>query len=668
MKKTKIPIVASLLLALALLSCGRGAAKSAGSPEGPGSPGQAVAVAPATSQALSVKLSYAEGKVEAFLATAGGPAGTAPTTRTLGPGDSLSAGESIRTGPASSCDLDIEGLGRIHLQANTLLKIELSGIVAESAAFRASIGVGRVLAVSRKLAGKESFVLSTKNAICGVRGTAFSLEASGDTSLLVVAEGRVTLLPNGPALARLESAALTNGAARTLLRAAVAVAPVAGPGQALRIGPKEAASADAALAGLVGVLPPPAAAEALPPEAFIPAEDLSPGGTPPSLPDLSRALPSAVGADAAARLIIEALTGFAGKFRGEAGSQAGPPGLPPKMAALLKTAPVFPGHHVEALTNVAGTGIIVASCGEEGLAGLRGDGTVAWRLSFLGGGKPVLSKGKLYVAGPGGFIVVNAADGVVIASAGPLSALTQLASYPSGIVAASETGLSLYYDGSAEAWKPYPIEGGALDALPLGVKDGANSILVLRGRGGLAILKAVEAKPLLGGSLPDPEDGSLTREAPGPVWAYATPYGAHVALAGPPAVEAGEGRVALYDLGSLAELWSRPLPFRPEADPYVGADRVLVWGEGRLAAFTMKGEAVASLEGLSAPPLLARNVLYYGLADGSFVRANAQSLKTEARVQLPALLSGRPLPVDKDLRLPLADGNVLFLAPDLMGR
>jgi hypothetical protein len=61
-------------------------------------------------------------------------------------------------------------------------------------------------------------------------------------------------------------------------------------------------------------------------------------------------------------------------------------------------------------------------------------------------------------------------------------------------------------------------------------------------------------------------------------------------------------------------------------------------------------------------------MLYYGLADGSFVAAQASNLAVKASIRLPAALAARPIPFDGELRLPLADGSIVALDPRLMGK
>jgi len=594
-------------------------------------------------------------------------------SRPVGPGDEILQGQSLRTGPASSCDLEISGLGSLRIQPSTTLRVDLAQFIGEAPSFRSQVESGRVLAVVRKLAAKDSFILSSKNAICGVRGTSFSLDSNGERSLVIVAEGKVAVVPAGPALFRLEAQAARSGAARSLLRAVVAMAPVASAGDELSIGGAEALKADSALASLEASLP--AEAEGTvpvpgEPQALITAGEVEGATAPAPLPDLEGAFPSASPAGAAARMVIKALSEFAsdveervsGQIEAPAQSSSAPVQVEPKMSpAVLASIAVSQGKRLDSL--VRSGSFLVASDASGSIICLDAKGKVIWKVPVEKGSRPVLSKGYFYVSGTMEFAVINAASGAV--ERGPaLPAGSRLAAFSDGAVAASGAGISLFRSGNASAWTTFPVNGGPLAVMSL--NDKANNLLVSLVPGGLAIVS--------------PGDSRIVAVAPGPVANCLRYYGSRAVAAGAKAegLAAGPGatgsvaaatyEVALYALPELELLWSLPLALKPEADPELGPEGAFVYGQGRLEAYSLAGEAIGALSGLSAPPLLSNGMLYYGLSDGSFVAAQASNLEIKASIRLPAALAARPIPFDGELRLPLSDGSIIALDPKLMGK
>ena len=679
----------ALFLALAcvfvLASCGRSSSgKGAATPEAGSIP-----AAPSVSK-VEIRVVQTEGSVELLAQD--------EEARPVGPGDEILEGQSLRTGPASSCDLEIAGLGSLRIQPSTTLRVDLAQLIGGAPSFRSQVESGRVLAVVRKLMAKDSFILSSKNAICGVRGTSFSLESNGERSLVVVAEGKVAVVPAGPALSRLEAQAATSGAARSLLRAVVAMAPVASAGDELSIGSVEAQKADSALTSLEASLPAEAAGTVPAPgepEALITAGEVEGAAGPAPLPDLEAAFPSASPAGAAARLVIKALADFAsdveervsGQIEGQspssAPSSAAPAQAEPKKSpAILASVPVSQGRRLDSL--VRSGNFLVATDASGSIVCLDAKGKVIWKVPLEKGSRPVLSKGYLYVSGTREFVVINATSGAV--ERGPaLPSGARLAAFPDGAVAASSAGISLFRSGSAGAWTTFPVNGGPLAVMSL--NDKANNLLVSLVPGGLAIVS--------------PGDSQIAAVAPGPVASCLRYYGSRAVAAGAKAeglaggapgsaaavpagtasgaqsggIASGSGspaaasyEVALYALPELEILWSLTLALKPEADPELGPEGAFVYGQGRLEAYSLAGEAIGRLSGLSAPPLLSNGMLYYGLSDGSFVAAQASNLAVKASIRLPAALAARPIPFEGELRLPLADGSIVALDPKLMGK
>jgi outer membrane protein assembly factor BamB len=469
------------------------------------------------------------------------------------------------------------------------------------------------------------------------------------------------------------------------------MAPIVSAGDELAIGSVEARKADSALVSVEAGLPADAAGTVPAPgepEALITAGEVEGAVAPPPLPELEAAFPSASAAGAAARLVLKALADFAsdveervsGQVEGQSPLSAAPVQAEPKKSpAILASLAVSQGKRLDSL--VRSGSFLVASDVSGSIICLDAKGKVIWRVPVEKGSRPVLSKGYLYVSGTKDFAVINAATGSVErGSALPPGA--RLAAFPDGAAAASSAGLSLFRSGSANAWTTFPVNGGPLAVMSL--NDKGNNLLVSLVPGGLAIVStgdsriaAVAPGPVAGclryyGSRAVAAGARADALAPGAAVPSGTvpeapgaPAGGSASGAGKPAAASYE--VALYALPELELLWSLPLALKPEADPELGPEGAFIYGEGRLEAYSLAGEAIGRLSGLSAPPLLSNGVLYYGLSDGSFIAAQASDLAVMASIRLPAALAARPIPFDGELRLPLSDGSIVALDPRSWG-
>jgi hypothetical protein len=111
-------------------------------------------------------------------------------------GDTVSTGQSLKTGARSECTLQLGDRATIRIAENTQLLLD--EVVLDAG--RSSVGlravVGAVLCKVGKLSGDERFRVVTPTAVVGVRGTEFSVavSAGGDT-VLEVQQGSVAILP-----------------------------------------------------------------------------------------------------------------------------------------------------------------------------------------------------------------------------------------------------------------------------------------------------------------------------------------------------------------------------------------------------------------------------------------------------------------------------------------
>lgn len=628
-RRPTLPLAAAALLLLLLFSCSR-------PPEKAEAPKPAPAPSPSR-ESLAIGVSYVSGKVELLgQASAGGSASGRP----LEPGEVLPPGSVLRTGPDGLCELSVGELGSLRILPGTTLSIRSAEIVGGSGLFRAELASGKVLAKARRLAGREAFMLSTPNAICGIRGTAFGLSWGGKRSLLAVSSGRVAVLPTGPLFSKVEAASERSSAARGLVRAAVALAPLVGEGEEVSIGPEEAARSEAAWARLAPSVEA-GAPEVLPPEALIPAESVGAIGSAGSAGSadadaaLKGAFPSPRAAGPEARSLLEALDAFSsGLYPGQAKAQ------PSYKSGLLVRAAAFERRPVASLLRSGE--LLVAGDGEGRLAALDSSGKEAWSFAGEGRGAPVLSKSSLYQASPSKLLVLDAESGRLLEELplpGGSGARAGLAAFPDGLVAAIPSGLLIVT--SAGKTREIPLGGEALAAAHY-----EGDVLALTASGSLLLL--------------DPSSGAVKARAEALASPYLRVFEDSLALAGE---KNGKQLLLLFSLPDLKKLASAELPFAPGAEPELNREGVLVWGGGRLAAFSPEGRAIGLIEGVSAPPLLSRGSLYYGTKEGFLVAARPSDLQALARLRLPAALSARPIAFGERLALPLADGSIALADP-----
>jgi outer membrane protein assembly factor BamB len=111
-------------------------------------------------------------------------------------GDFVSPSDKIRTAADSSCEIQFASIAVIKLQENTEVDISRISLAPESSKVGIALAAGTVLSKVQKLSGTDSFSVRTQSAVCGVRGTEFSVttDAAGH-SVFAVKEGSVAILP-----------------------------------------------------------------------------------------------------------------------------------------------------------------------------------------------------------------------------------------------------------------------------------------------------------------------------------------------------------------------------------------------------------------------------------------------------------------------------------------
>lgn len=111
-------------------------------------------------------------------------------------GDLVTVNESIRTEEGSSCELQFGKTAVIRIQEKTEVALSRISLTPEANKVGIAMVAGTVLAKVEKLSRQDSFSVRTQSAVCGVRGTEFSVSAEeGQETILAVKTGSVAVLP-----------------------------------------------------------------------------------------------------------------------------------------------------------------------------------------------------------------------------------------------------------------------------------------------------------------------------------------------------------------------------------------------------------------------------------------------------------------------------------------
>ena len=194
-------------------------------------------------------VSYIDG--EAFLKNADG-------WTALQAGDQIPQGATVKTGPASKCEIQFGQTGAVHLSANTVMTVTTAELTALRKRVELDLSLGSLTSKVARLTGDDRYQIKTSEAMAGVRGTKFTVTESLDgLTKIAVEEGVVAALPPSFDPIALEAAATSPNALR--LTAAVveqlsaASKPVGADSQII-IGTEAMADADAAATRVLDAL------------------------------------------------------------------------------------------------------------------------------------------------------------------------------------------------------------------------------------------------------------------------------------------------------------------------------------------------------------------------------------------------------------------------------
>lgn len=148
------------------------------------------AVSDAAPKAPAGKITYMKGTVEAF---SGG------AWAKLKKGDSVYGGQMIRTLRKSRVEIVLADKSVIRLGSKSKVKLKEAMFKAGTTQFSAKMFRGKAYAMASKLVGGDSkFEVTTSNAVAGVRGTTFRIDAKRDKSTVVRVYTGAVAVSNAP--------------------------------------------------------------------------------------------------------------------------------------------------------------------------------------------------------------------------------------------------------------------------------------------------------------------------------------------------------------------------------------------------------------------------------------------------------------------------------------
>ena len=634
--------------AIVLASCSRGGSGTGGGlPEPLPEPGPSLT--PVFPEGGQARVESREGRVEILRGA---------DILAAAPGTPLALGDRLRTGPDGGVEVSLAGLAGILLLPGSEAELRAARLSPGAAHVEVFVSSGSVLFDVRTLSTGESFVVSTPRTLSGVRGTRF-LVTAGNASVTAVREGRVAVLPAGPALGRLASAARTDAAARVALRELVGLAPAAGPGREIRVDEAALGRAEAAYAALESTL---AVLPAVPLEPGFP-EDLWFAAGLPELPipdsrvrdTFARARASAAAAGPALAVPVaagpETLRGFE-RFRDLRSGPYSSPSSPSPTArqahpAELGRSALSSRPLAGSLVRVPDTGIFLAADEGGTLSAFGPDGTLRWSLSTAGRGAartyPVTLKGIAYYSGDAELLAVDGATGSVLARRALEPGRdpgSKPSPFPDSLLLPTPAGIEVLDPRTLETRAVIPVAAG-LGTLPVQ----RDSFALVVDRDGLLMLV-------------DPVTGTVRAQ---------TPTGARGASAVSPRIFEEKacfadrtGLVVMVDLEKMAVLWERRTGVPVLTDLEIAREGVLVFGSGTLFGYRLDGEPLmAPVPGVSSPPLLSWGSVYYGTETGELVAAQAAPWRIRGTVRLDDVPSARPLLVGDTLYVGTRGGKLV---------
>ena len=111
-------------------------------------------------------------------------------------GDFVTEKNVLKVESDSYCEVQFGNTAVVKIQENSEVNLAKVSLEPGNTAVSLDMKMGDVLCKVQKLTGNDSFKVKTKTAVCGVRGTEFSVSAAeGSDTVLAVKKGAVTVLP-----------------------------------------------------------------------------------------------------------------------------------------------------------------------------------------------------------------------------------------------------------------------------------------------------------------------------------------------------------------------------------------------------------------------------------------------------------------------------------------
>ncbi|MCK4542670.1 MAG: FecR domain-containing protein, partial [Spirochaetales bacterium] len=164
-------------------------------------------------------------------------------------GDILTSDHVLKTEADAYCEIQFGDIAVVRIMEETQIRIDAISFGASGGENSLEIITGGVIAKVRKLTSGESFSVRTKTAVCGVRGTEFSVEDRGLGEVAIaVTEGSVAVLPPSVDILELQVSAEEMGldiseSVKTIKEGA----PVVRAGQEIQVSEAMLKGADSAL-------------------------------------------------------------------------------------------------------------------------------------------------------------------------------------------------------------------------------------------------------------------------------------------------------------------------------------------------------------------------------------------------------------------------------------
>jgi hypothetical protein len=586
----------------------------------------------------------------------------AGVTKALDMGDEILAGDSVETGPKSSCEIRFGNAAIVRLEENSILSVNAALLEGTRNRVDIALSAGTLFNKVEKLLKADSYVVRGPAMVCGVRGTEFLMHAeSSGYTLLAVNSGTVKALPASAALTRIADASRTNGVARAALKAVLSLGPEVGAGMELSFRPDDAARAEKTYAKLEKIIAetpvePIDPADELP--GIVPAADMATTRSADAALLAKFAMPAAgFGKPAPASEKTKALFSGFERMKPETRSQAPSPKPAPLDPAIL-------GVHGSGRKPVVGEivqfkGLVLLSNSDGEIAAYDSDGREVWRTRTGNPGSsqsyPMVFKDKIYYSGSSSFDIIDGKTGAIIKTTPFVSASggrdgLRPYQFPGGILAPRANGIDLIDPDTGEVRDSIDVPEGLMMS-PASLK--AKTVVYVTSTGIFRLVRAADKTVIKEIQTEARGISQQTLRNRGTLYFFAD----------------GSGMAVLIDADADRPLWQRRIDGALASEAEMGKAAVYLPTAKGLAVIALSdGELVQLIPGISGPPLLSNDDLFLCTDSGELIVARANPYTELTRISLPFVGSARPLIVGKTLWVAGRGGKMVRIDPELLRR